>query len=592
MMAEDEMPPDEFFDGPDDPPSNVVAINNRKPRSKRNAPTEGVIRLGVDVHRVVDECAAALLRCEDLYCRGGELVRVVRDGEPPPNVRRPLGTPTIRTVPPATLLEMLTRVQGFERLDKRTGEWLPTVPSGAVLAALAARGAWTGMRPLVGVLESPALRPDGTVLQRPGYDPATCYLFLPSLPFQRVHERPSRDDAIEARDELLEVVSDFPFADEAHRSAWLAFVLTLFARPAIDGCLPFVAVDATAAGTGKGRLVDATAIIATGREATKTPLPQDDEEMRKRITALLLEGERLAVLDNVADTIDLPAFEAALTATVWRDRLLGRNASVTVPNLMVWAATGNNLEIAGDLARRTLHIRLESRVENPEDRDDFRHPDLLGWVKERRSSLAGAALTILRAHAVAGAPLCGVRPWGSFEAWSRIVAAAVAWVDMPDPQSTRSGLSSSADTMKRAIRTLIDGWARLTANVPEGLTAKAALSILYPPDRLRGQAAPDGFDDLREAIEVLVPTKAGQVPSPAKLAGKLRGVRRRLIGGRMLDGTEDRNGIVRWTIRDAGDAGDAGHVSNPSRGSVSDSLGFVGPSNTRNARNPRREGLE
>lgn len=544
------------------------------------------IKLGVDVHRVVDECAVALLRCPELYCRSGELVRVGRDGIAPAGVTRPANAPAIRTVPPATLLETLTRVQTFSKFDKRQNDWAPATPSSAVLAALSARGSWPGMRQLHGLLEAPAMRPDGSVIQAEGFDATTGFLYLPSQPFPLVPDRPTREDAIAARDELLEVVADFPFATAAHRSAWLSFVLTLFARPAIAGCTPLVAVDATAPGTGKGRLVDVTAILATGREATKTPLPQDDEECRKRITSLLIEGERLAVLDNVAETIAFPALDAALTATLWKDRLLGKNASVTVPNLMMWAVTGNNLSIGGDLARRTLHIRLESRVEDPENRTGFKHHPLLPWVEAERPRLVAATLTILRAHAVAGRPSCNVKAWGSFESWSSVVASAVAWVDMPDPQLTREGLTASADVARSAARVLLDGWERLTARAPEGLTVKSALAILYTAEQLRGHSPPDGYDDLREAIEALVPTLPGKAPSPIKLAGRIRSLRRRVMGGRMFDGVEDRKGVVRWVVRSAGVAGLAEDAPNPSRENGSDKITNTGGNNTVKPGNP------
>ncbi|MCL2776815.1 MAG: hypothetical protein FWD73_02340 [Polyangiaceae bacterium] len=549
--------------------------HKRTNRSHRYEKKNNEIKLGADIHRVVDECSTVLLRCFELFVRSGELVRVVRDGAPPLGVRRPPGAPTIRPVAPATLLELLTRETTFVKFDKRESKWVPSTPNPATIAALAARCAWDGMRPLRGVLEAPALRPDGSIIQTRGYDPETGYLFEPSENFPIVPDRPSKADAIAARDELLDVVCDFPFATDAHRAAWLAFVLTLFARPAIDGCIPFIAVDATAPGTGKGRLVDVTCRIATGRDATKAPLPESDEEFRKRITALLLEGERLVVIDNVADTISMPSFDAVLTATSWRDRMLGKNASVALDNLTLWAATGNNLVIGGDLGRRTLHIRLESRVEDPEARTGWKHNPLLSWVSTERPRLVRAALTILRAHAVAGRPTEGVKPWGSFESWSAVVASAVAFVDMPNPQSTREGLSSSADTKKIAIRGLVDGWARLSSGTPKGITAKEVIERLYTPERLRGHADPDGFDDMREAIETLVPTKPGMPPNHGKLGAQLRSIRRQIIGGRLIDGAPDRNGVMRWSVRTAGDAGHAGDVPTPESRNGSDKFRYT-----------------
>jgi hypothetical protein len=72
------------------------------------------------------------------------------------------------------------------------------------------------------------------------------------------------------------------------------------------------------------------------------------------------------------------------------------------PLYMTWYATGNNVAIHADTARRVCHIRLESPDERPEERQDFRHPNLLGWVGQERPRLLCAALAILLAYCAAG----------------------------------------------------------------------------------------------------------------------------------------------------------------------------------------------
>jgi hypothetical protein len=501
-----------------------------------------------------------------VFQRAGSLVHVIREPKPSRSIRRAAGSPIIRCLPQATIRELLTRVASWERYDRRVDEWVPAMPSDSVVQAVAMRGEWPNIRPLIGITEAPCLRPDGTVLQSPGYDPITGYLYVPSATYPAISNTPSAKDALEARDQLLEVCCDFPFAGEAHRAGWVALLLTLFARPAIDGCVPLFAIDATTRGSGKGRLADATAVIATGRDATKTAQPSNDEEMRKRITTLIIEGEVVTVLDNLARPLGDPSLDAALTATSWKDRALGRTASVSAHNRLVWIATGNNIELGADTARRTLHIRLESPLENPEDRrsEEFRHPDLLGWVRAERPRLVKAAVTLLRAYFQAGCPDAGARPWGSFEAWSRLIPNVVAWVGLPDPATTRHEFESSADANKRALAALLDGWARLDPG--EGLTAKAAIRALYP--QKHEDVPPDGFDGLREAIEELVPTQPGKPPSPVQLSYQLRKNRHRVIGGRYLESQTGHGGVCRWRVvtqsvrsGSGGDGGDGGVVS-------------------------------
>ena len=265
--------------------------------------------------------------------------------------------------------------------------------------AVEARGQWQGIPRLEAVVESPVLRADGTILQPPGYDQQTGLIFRPETEFPPAKEKPTQADALAAVKALLEVVEDFPFQTEAHRAAWLAATLTPVARYAFHGPAPLNLFDANVRGCGKSLLTDATSQIVAGREMARMSLPRDDEEFRKRITALAVAGEPLILIDNIAGTLGSPSLDAALTATSWSDRILGQTAMASnVPLFATWYATGNNVILAADTARRTLHIRLESPEESPEERSGFRHADLLKWVRAERARLATAAVTILAAY--------------------------------------------------------------------------------------------------------------------------------------------------------------------------------------------------
>lgn len=495
------------------------------------------IRISAKLGAIVDQAMVALAGDPTLYCRGGELVHIVH--------LESTGTPIIRPVTLPTLRERLSRVAYWLKWDKGEEKWAHTLPSEPAIKAVASRGEWPGVRSLVGVTQSPLLRPDGSILQTPGYDPSTGYVYEPLEEFPTAPEAPTKEDALRARDELLEVVQDFPFATEAHRSAWLAALLTLFARPAIEGCTPFVVVDATTRGTGKGKLLDATAIIALGHEGAKIPEPADDAECRKTITSLVDAGERLAIFDNIRRPIEYASLEAVLTASMWQDRILGATRTLCAPMKTIWSATGNNVQLSGDAARRTLHVRLESPLENPEDRQDFKQKDLLAWVKKERPRLVMAALTVLRAYIVAGRPDMEAKAWGSFESWSKLVANVVRWVELQDPQNTRADLEEHGDSIREALVVLMSGWSRLDPD-SNGLTAKKVIGALYPLTR---PLDPDGLDDLREAVETLCPCSPGKPPTSSRLGQVLKAQRRRVIGGKMFETVGGAPGKVkRWRV--------------------------------------------
>ena len=63
----------------------------------------------------------------------------------------------------------------------------------------------------------------------------------------------------------------------------------------------------------------------------------------------------------------------------------------------MWAATGNNLRVAGDMPRRSFGIRLDANAERPWERTGFKIAGLQQHVLANRGDLLAAALTIIRA---------------------------------------------------------------------------------------------------------------------------------------------------------------------------------------------------
>jgi hypothetical protein len=279
-------------------------------------------------------------------------------------------------LPPPLLREQLAANAAWVR-PKRTQHGIieePAHPPAWCVSAIHARGDWPGIRHLEAVVDYPVLRPGGTVLSKPGYDPDTG-LFLEVLGnIPTIPDHPTRADAIAARDQLLEVVSDFPFERPVHQSAWLAGLLTPLARFAPAGPAPLFLADANVRAAGKGLLLDTISRIATGERFTIATYTSDQDELRKRITSLVLAGDRLVLFDNLEGNFGDPVLDAALTAATWKDRILGVNRMAEGPMYMTWFATGNNVAIAADTTRRICHIRLESPEERPEERERISVP--------------------------------------------------------------------------------------------------------------------------------------------------------------------------------------------------------------------------
>lgn len=521
----------------------------------RRAPPPGgkpTIVIDTEEFRVIDEAVAALKADTTIYQRGGLLVRTLRDEELDDGITRSSGSATISPVPSANLRERLTKVAEFSRFA-RQGENIVEVaahPTPWLVAGVEARGQWPSIRHLTAISDAPVLRPDGSLWQTPGYDIRTSVIFEPSAEFPNIPESPTLDDALAALQDLKEVVCDFRFESEDHLAAWLAALLTALARFAFDGPAPLFLIDANVRGAGKGLLAQTIGKIVLGREMPVSGYAPKAEEMQKRITSIAIAGDRMVLLDNLEGKFGNDALDRALTATRWRDRILGTNDQVDLPLTAVWFATGNNVTVAADTARRIVHIRLDVLEERPEERRDFRHPNLLEWVHGQRPRLLSHALTILSAYCHAGRPTPDMTPYGSFEGWSALIRGALLWVGMPDPCNTRSGLAASSDTTHEVLTQLIHAW-QIYDPTNTGIVFSDLIGKLYPP----GNAPDDASTAMRAAIENLMSTPAGQYPAARQIGNRLRRFRRRVVDKCYLDvaSVRNRNGTV-WKLHSNGSA--------------------------------------
>jgi hypothetical protein len=486
-------------------------------------PLHPVIKINHELHRMVDEASDALATSPNVYQYGQALVGIFHDAKKPKQCLHDNGSPQLVPMPKPTLATRLSACAEWHKWDARKKDWKRSTPPDNVVGAVHVSNEWPRVPVITGIISSPVLRDDGTILTTPGYDKATglyldCDCTFPPLM--------NTGEAIRQLDESLH---DFPFASKEHRSGWIAALITILARPAFGGNSPFFLVDANASRVGKGLLTDVLTIIVEGRRACRYSWSKDNEEIRKLISTVGMSGSPYLLFDNIKGTLGGPALEKAMTTAVWGDRLLSLNRQVQFPINFAWLGTGNNCALTADMLGRTQHIRLNTNLENPAQRSGFRHSDLLAYVKANRHKLAMAALSIVAGFVRAGRPDQKLPPWGGFEAWSDLVRGSIVWAGMADPGAARTGLAEQADDDTALIRLLMDGWQEL----PEPMTvAKALETIAVSPS--------DEFVTLRTAIAELKgdPQKA--------ISYLLRDARGRVVGGKRLDRTDSRP--CKWMV--------------------------------------------
>ena len=353
------------------------------------AAESGLPRIAVNdrqMRSVSDDIVTVLRQTNDpprLLVRGGQLVHIREDEN---------GQPLIELLDEARLLGVVNRVVDFVAVDKQGRSRAANAPH-QVLRDVLVRGDWP-YPPLVALTGCPVVRPDGGIVTTPGYDPITRLVYVPQagLAMPPVALEPRPEEVTAAVERIDELLTDFPFDGPASRANMIALLLLPLLRPAIDGPVPLALIDATSVGTGKSLLCEILALLATGHPAAMTTAPASEDEMRKRITAMLLAGTEFVFIDNVVGQLRSESLAAAITATSWKDRLLGRSEMLELPQRAIWVATGNNIQVRGDLPRRCYWVRLDARVARPWLRGGFRHPSLSAWVIAHRGDLVRAQI--------------------------------------------------------------------------------------------------------------------------------------------------------------------------------------------------------
>ena len=313
--------------------------------------------------------------------------------------------------------------------------------------------------PLEAVVAAPFFDSDGSLVSTPGYHRAARVWFLADgLQVPPVAERPTSDDVAAARALLVDdLLVDFPFTADSDRAHAVGALLLPFVRRLIPDCTPIHLLEAPSPGSGKGLLADLISILILGNTSIPTTVTQDEDETRKKITSILLKAQPIVLLDNIKDVLDSAQLAAALTAETWSDRILGASRQVDLPNRATWLATGNNLQLSMEIARRCVRVRIDAKTDQPWKRTGFKHDPMKSWARAHRGELVHALLVLVQSWLVAGRP-SGGHTLGSFEHWARTIGGILDHAGVPGFLEDTNELYEAADAESEEWRELTRAW--------------------------------------------------------------------------------------------------------------------------------------
>ena len=512
----------------------------QQPRARPQPPLQGarptIQVIDGQLLRILREIEDALLASGlPVFSRAGMLVEPVAESMSASDGRKTV-VARLRPLSPESFLGPIAEAAAFQRYDRKRNAWVDTDPPlRHVRVILASERRWRFPH-VIGVITTPTLRPDGSLLTDAGHDPETELFLLPSVQIPPIPEHPTKDQALAALELLIDLHSEFAFKRtggehemKLNRSVALSGLLTTLVRGSLPTA-PILLVRAHVPGTGKSYLVDTAAVIATGRLCPVITALKSVEETEKRLGSVVLSGIAMVSLDNCTHDLGGELLCQVAERPVVKIRILGRSEMPDCEVHTAVYATGNNITFRRDMIRRGLVCNLETLDERPELRVFYRNT--LRQAAADRGAYVAAGLTIMRAYLAAGAPpVCG--PFGSYPEWSQMVRSPLVWLGEPDPIASID-TTQAEDPELADLREVIDQWRdELKLDEPYG-----SASIVEA-----ASAAPAGFNP--PAFKQLLLRIAGG--KDGNISAKRLGEWLRRSSGRVARGSD---GKKYWLVRE------------------------------------------
>jgi putative DNA primase/helicase len=419
-----------------------------------------------EMHVAWRELMAAMIeRGCDIYVRGGHLVRplwrleMAQEYAEIDDGRRVLAL-SIDPLDALQLADTATRQAAtFAKYDARASnanKWKKVDPPMRLIETLLGANMWD-FHSLRGVISVPTMRPDGSIIDREGYDPRTQLYYKPSahIVLPPIPEQPTRDDAKAALQIINDLLDGFPFANKKSRAVACAAIMSVVLRGAFLA-VPIFLITAPEPRTGKTYLVQLTGVIGTGHNPVNTAGSKDPVEMEKRIETAGLTGRQILHFNNLPNGMSLESSSLAQIATEgWLEvRKLGilGGGIIDCRSTTVFI-NGNNITIAADLVDRCAFCRLNAKTAEPGLRRFTSNP--IDTVHKNHGEVLAACFTIARAYHAAGSPpIDGLRAVAGFNGWSKFVQAPLMWLECADPLGNQK-LARAMDRDRDEFRHII-----------------------------------------------------------------------------------------------------------------------------------------
>lgn len=501
---------------------------------------------GGHLHEEVGEAEDALLASSlQYYKRGDKLVRPVVEKVHTIH-NRVSQVSLLHEIDMNYLSRDLCKVATWLKFDIKTKKWKKVnAPDKICNILLSDYGNWK-FPSVSGIISTPTIRADGTLLYKEGFDPETGLILLGVSPNLHIPDHPTKQDAVDSLNILKELLVEFPFIDDTDRAVALSALIT----PVVRGSLPAAPmhiIKAPTPGSGKSFLLDVASAIAIGRPCPVMAAGRTEEETEKRLASAILAGQSIISIDNVNGSLGGDFLSQLIERPSVEVRILGKSQIIKIDSRSTVFANGNNIKVLNDMTRRVIMCALDAKEERPELRSF--NADPLELVLDDRDKYVKAVLTIVRAYIAAGRPKRAPHV-GSFKQWSDMVRSALMWLGEADAMLTMSKVREE-DPVLQNISAVLSSM-RDCIGCDTRITAAEMLKLA-----MRGDTGISGANDEEDKYEIFYNALLSAASSltgritPKELGKWLGRHKGRIVNGLRLEGRNPTGGQPSvWWVTD------------------------------------------
>jgi hypothetical protein len=344
---------------------------------------------------------------------------------------------------------------------------------------------------VVAIATAPIVLADGVLLAPDGLERERGIIFIINDELRTCIPKPEQcdDDSVRVAirflcDEwLCDVATDF-----VGKCTIIAAALTIIERSLLPD-RPVFFITAGRRGGGKTTILTMLIMALTGIRPAAAAWSSNEEERRKALLSYFLCGVSYIIWDNIprGTQISCPHVEKSCTAAFYSDRKLGVSEVVATAASTIHFFTGNNIGPRGDLASRSLMVRLQVDRADPENRK-FKHPDPVGWTEDHRAEILRALYTILLGNPMLRDPrdaVCKTR----FKMWWRLVGSAIehatgligAQIDFQQLFLSWEEDDEDSATLADALAALLEKWPAHKEGVAKAFRANDVAKCINEP---------------------------------------------------------------------------------------------------------------